>query len=1182
MRLLVRFPDGREERLSLDRERPLQLGSSRRADVVCTGEDVASSHVALMWKHERFELRVAKSASPISFNGTDTTRAELKAGDRFRLGKTEFSILPAADEKPTKRPVAKSSIPAQRDAPPAEDDDELGLAPLADEPRSKQIPAETRATAKPANTKPTTHPVDEELGLAALADEPRAKQIPAETRVTAKPANTKPATRPVDEELGLAPLADEPRAKQIPAETRVTAKPATPPGSPKRSREHESKSTSSGSRPIAKPSPPLEGKSNRSTAAPRSNESEVPRKPDPIATEDWSASGSDPLGDLLGPSAIADAPLGFPSPLDGAPDALAAANKPSAGVALKRRRWLAKSLVGLAILGLLGAGSWWISTLPSAEEILRLGEERDSAGRYSEAVESYTEFLKRQPDSPRADEIRFRRSLAGFRLRMAPLADEGAALTSGKEALAWSAEIEISPADRASLVETFSRLATSLADRLSGEAEGAGAGSDFAERVDQARLAIRFGRAADKRDGESAGKDWSSLEIRLSRLERQLALAAARDAEIDRADRGEWGSEALLRFPELANDPKLSAARSKASQTWGNGLKFERPNRPAKAGEEKSEAFKGFVFALRRKKPSTSDAPNSTPSRVTLTHARRAGVVYGLDASTGKLLWRRQVDSEDASSPPRLNLGTKGFAILVAPGRRELVCVDVVTGQPAWRQTFGAPLVGSTSLADRIVVTTDKGKVHWLDASGGVELATLDLNQRPAQGPVLDPRSDAVYQLTEEGQVVALSEKEDRCLGTSYLGHVPGAISAPPTIQGRALLVLSALGLRDGQVRFLPLAEDGTFAEPGSTLSLEGHASAAPVLSKDWLFVGVSGNRLAAFRWNAGDPQVVPIPFPMDQAASDVSTAMEPAPWITASEGRIWVAGVGLKEFTISASGDSLAPSRTFFPGEFLTAASIEGPLVVVHRQHASGGLLAAGVDMTSGQVVWETLIGAPGASLVFDSARGKGVLLHPGGGLFEVSLATPIESSIAMDEPTFPLSVPESTDICPVVFENGLIVFSLGAGHDRIVVVDPAQADSPARLTRLPGELASHPIRVGNALLVVLANGVVCAIDPRTGIPQGDPLRLKIGVGSSLRIPAPVIGADGVISLYDGHSNRYRIAQPSAPNGNLRLVDVVAVSPPDSSETESPRVTPSDESWKTPAGELRLSPDGSLTLVEP
>lgn len=232
------------------------------------------------------------------------------------------------------------------------------------------------------------------------------------------------------------------------------------------------------------------------------------------------------------------------------------------------------------------------------------------------------------------------------------------------------------------------------------------------------------------------------------------------------------------------------------------------------------------------------DGPISTPAvaggRVFLVSAR--GLLFALEAASGKALWQRDLTAEDGAEEPFYGFATSplvaGERVVVQAGgeKHPLVALDAKSGAVLWTAahskgaTYASPVLGTVAGVSQIVVLgndvlyavkPEDGSLLWSHPTGSKDEAT-----RP---PLVLPDDRVLFSLYEEARLVKISGKDGALTAAEVwrTAKLKGTLS--PTVFHRGHL----FGLNAGYLVCLdPASAEVRWRQkvyPGSLILVDGH-----------------------------------------------------------------------------------------------------------------------------------------------------------------------------------------------------------------------------------------------------------------------------------------------------------------------------------------------------------------------
>jgi outer membrane protein assembly factor BamB len=822
---------------------------------------------------------------------------------------------------------------------------------------------------------------------------------------------------------------------------------------------------------------------------------------------------------------------------------------------------------GVAILFILAALAIFRYFSPDAAEMLRKAEAAVDRGDYTEAISQYDKFLKTYPKTSESDEVRTLRVLAELRQTVQLSA------TSGD----WPAALEVAQREVPALSKTASTdLLQKIGLALARIAEGLS--KQAQAKPDESSLA-RLRQITNIIDGDiPANARPTEMLDGISRALRQCTQTVEGRKEIeqtvDKVGKAVAAGDLptayaaygdLVRsFPALVDNPDLtsamkqvSAAQQKAVKTGEQSLAVARDERPTDLIAAMPLAVQPVQGAL---------AAEKGKMRFVVTQ----GTVYGLDTSTGKLLWRRFVADEPplaggkpdtarqlaVSALPVVDAAGSDVAIC-DPVRQEVMRVKGRTGGLVWRLAVGQPITaGPVKAGKSLLLLTQDSRLLIVDAATGKADHYLELPQSVRLKPVVDDAHGLIYLVAQQSNIYVLAydpEAGGTCRQVLHLGHDAGTIAATPSVVGDYLFVPVNDGPDEATIRVLSIAATREPLTSVQRISVKGYIDASPAaMGGGAIAVTAQGGIVAMQRTESVDK-----PF-------RVTARVEPAldarsVHYTISDGRtFWVTGPQLTRYAVQSADGQIATQASIDLGtDFLDPPSIEGGTIfTVTRRIGLPGAMVTALDSEKTEPVWQTWLAAPlAAAPTIGSASGKLTAVTASGGMFRLAPAD-LRPTARPAEPV--LSVPSARLSKPL---NSLVslpeeryAISSGAETTSIAVYDPQEQDRYFRWLATPHELSAAPASFAGGVLAPCLNGQIFLLDPlarRDMLAKSYTISLPGVTVWNWRTPQPVddtqaILCDGdhrviAVRLTDGASPMLTEAK-AAPLSKAPLVSPVAV----------------------------------------
>ena len=360
----------------------------------------------------------------------------------------------------------------------------------------------------------------------------------------------------------------------------------------------------------------------------------------------------------------------------------------------------------LLTLLLLLIGLVFALTRQTGDEALRLANEDYRNGSYSQAISKYNQYLQKFSSHSGVSLARVNCGLAQLR-QATPKGtrDWSAALQVANEVLneiATEREFKRAEGDLSAILLT-------IAQGLAAQAQQ----NPAPALVEQAKQALALMRKYVP-PSLLRGREISEIEASLALTEREIArgdrLAEAIAAMKQQVTQGDMQRayairKALLKdYPLLADNGQLRQALIEVSEAQQKAVQIVQKRQAAETAEPASPLLAEVALA-RRWVPGEASLPLIQQPRTSrdwhpdaagqVVFALAGGAAYGLDAASGKVLWRRFVgfDGNGArpSFPPTPISPEPGSdVLLIDAARNELLRLEAATGRGGAGPTLGA------------------------------------------------------------------------------------------------------------------------------------------------------------------------------------------------------------------------------------------------------------------------------------------------------------------------------------------------------------------------------------------------------------------------------------------------------------------------------------------------------------
>jgi len=964
--------------------------------------------------------------------------------------------------------------------------------------------------------------------------------VPSDREEDARQTREVPVAAEDDDDLEMFPLdaeddASGPANKPAPrSKTPATASSARWAGTPKaavpKTKASDKTAPPKGGRPAPTPRSPAARPAAATGGARRGRESKSAPPAEPRGGPNGAngMDGGDGMGDLFGAAGLDH------SPMASSQDALSPSERRSSKKVRKKEEDYGSPLLmilggSVLVVSLAVAGLWWVLGRGSADKAFTMAEDLYNSGSYPTAVSKFEEYLKTYPNDSHASEAKVHKAMAEMRMAVEGGArDAGKPLAEAKVILEEIAQEEKFLDARKELAALLPAIAERLARQAGEKLDGT--------LVEQARETIKLVEQyvpKDIRPLQKMSEIAASLANTEHRMGREVALKKA-VVDIDKAISDGTPHEAyrirkelLKDYQDLIQDETLQAAVLKVSQAERAGVTFVTEEHSAEPADPKSPI---------EAEVATFDTQGGRASGVAgeVLFVLAGGAAYGIDAESGKALWRRFVGFDTNFVPQGVSVEPASDAILVDAARNEVLRVAATNGELRWRRGIGEQFDAHPVLTgNRLSVATRSGKLIHIDLTSGSSSGHVQLPQGLRVGPAFDARDLTCYQIGETANLFVLTTAGDQCKEVFYLGHEPEAIRVSPVVVGPYVFVVENRGVTDSVLRVLQTDDAGTSVHQVQQIALAGHVY-SPLLMSDRRLVATT-DRGAIYSFEIASPDPGP---PLTEVANKPAETI--APFIRyplLKDARLYVAGLAFTRYDIQAAQGKLEARWNWDETDtFLAPPRVIGDVVFhVRRKGEAPNVLVAAVNTSDGVKIWETTLTAPVAGVTTPDAAGNFTVLNAAGSLFDVTAdQLSGRGGLKAVDSTGDLKGSFSAGARAFTLDGGRLALVGGSGEARARIAEKSPADR-LRWLALPDPLGSTPISFAGGLLIPGRMGQVFVIDPEDGHNLIDPFQPQLEAGVEYVWSAPVKLGENEALLADGRDKLYRLGV--SPQATLHLV---------------------------------------------
>jgi outer membrane protein assembly factor BamB len=742
---------------------------------------------------------------------------------------------------------------------------------------------------------------------------------------------------------------------------------------------------------------------------------------------------------------------------------------------------------GAVLLAIVGFGIFWYLSPPGVDALLQTADLAYETGRYGEALDNYTSYLERFPEHPRAGGVRVRCGLARIRVAIQEARESHDWTPAFRTAQEAVGKINAEPAK----VEGHRELGLVLAMVAEGLAIQARDKPD-AEVIGRARATVSLEQMnvpSEFRPGERLAEVEAMLAVserqtgHNQKLEQTLAAIQSALAEKKAVEAYNARNTAVKEYPELADSGPLEEALTAASRLEQAAVKVAERRRPAETTERHTNILATLALAQR-----TLNREARAQGRMIFAAAE--GAVFGLDAATGKVLWRRFIAAEGerpSQGFPPLPLGPDpgSDVILTDRTRNEVLRVEGTTGRLLWRQALEARLTAEPVRAgNRLLVPTEGGRLAVIDLLTGDSPREIQLPQSITVPPTVDAERSLIFQAADQSNLYVLALGDGACRQVFHLGYGVGGVAASPVVAGDLLLVAVNEGPKESTLRVLAITPPGKAQEAGllkpvQKVRLRGCVKTSPVVRAPQVLVATAQGGFQVFEIDTAAKT------PLESVARSELAGDESGPRFPLMQGNtFWIADEQLAKYDVQAIRGRVVPRLITDQGStFLQPLLLsEKTIFQVRRKKGMPGVLVAAVDTDKHDVLWQTQLAVPLlAEPLVDPAAGQLTAVTVLGGMYEIGAAA-IQGQTIADQPS--LAVEASKFLEPMralaSMPGGAFAMTPGGGSNQVVVFDPSEQPKSFRWLLVPEPLACSPLYFADGLLAPCKTGRVYLIDPR------------------------------------------------------------------------------------------------------
>ena len=789
----------------------------------------------------------------------------------------------------------------------------------------------------------------------------------------------------------------------------------------------------------------------------------------------------------------------------------------------------------LVFLGFFGLWMW----RGDESKLFKSCDDAYAAKDYDQALSQYRSFLARFPDTDNSSLARVRMVICEIRLKSERSGDPVAASQLSRELLPTVSEEKAIDTARPDLGSTLMMIAEKYNQRAE-RARTLDEKKSFLGGLGEHFLLLEnpayFGSQERKQNEARLNRikeerDRIQREIqRTDDLNETIVKMKAAIEQKDVIQTYTLRKELVRKYVQLETDPELLALVSQATSLQQGlvGIAKELPQVVRDAQPMAGNA-KAITIANQRVVGSGTGVKGVIAVWV-------KSAVYGLDASTGKVLWRRYMGRQSSIEPLRVTTSLESDILLIYPEQGWIQRLSATDGSQKWQIAFGGPIRTPIVDRDEIFLTTAAGGVFSIDSESGDMRWGRQVPQAIDVGPGIAPGKGMLFVLGDHSNLYLLDRKDGSCSEVFYLGHQTGSIKVSPVLCMGHVLVFDNAGPGFSFMRILRPDETGKNLKiVQESIRMGGHVVVKPLPEGRRLAVATDLREITIFDVEPSKDrdQVGRIAFRVANESSPKDI------WPLVDKNELWVASENITRFEILVPKQQLDGKWIKEDQDRFTGAPIRLDKWVVHTRVLRGtmGVRVAAVDGVSGESVWETDLGVP-LSLV-ESRDGKPpfYVVSSQAALFALDR----EAMSGQSTPTVMENAGRSERMLnfqsPVTLADGRTVLFNSSSGNQITISDATSSTPAGKLRRLTMALGKAvpnalPAAVGNNLAVPLNNGQLMLIDPGSGQMKAQPFQPTLQPGGVHEWIGPATLSDqSTVVIGDSTQRLYRIST----NGPLR-----------------------------------------------
>lgn len=794
---------------------------------------------------------------------------------------------------------------------------------------------------------------------------------------------------------------------------------------------------------------------------------------------------------------------------------------------------------GLLIsLVVIGCGLLFYLLRGSGDEIFQLAEENYRAQSYKQAIDKYERFLESYPKHPQV-------SSARVRIRLAQIRDIVEKPDSSVEALETARNVLPLVESEPAFPEAREELAGLLPQILESFVSNAASSEDS----DDAQNNLELARKSLELVNNSAYIPTSlrrPYQARINEMQEQMGAVSRRlkqDEEL---------TLAIRRIKELTVQQltfDAYAVRAKLVSKYPR-LDSNEALHQAVVGIATKEREQVVIKEV-QKQALSEDISFQTEFKVAVAHRQQGqapnvggevvfilvdGAVYGLDATDGRLLWRRFVGYQTRFGPMPITSQAGADAVVVDGVHNELLRLEALTGDVVWRLAIDEPFTKPVLAEGRILVSTESGALWQVDAATGHSQRQVQFPQGLTTGPC---RAQQYLYLPGDHSTLYVCSADDMvCVESFYMGHADASVHVAPVEVGGVLLVFENAGTDFSLLHVIRVDTNGLgLSQPMEPVRMRGQVSIEPVVFGRRILVTTERGDITVLEVDLANSNA-----PVRQIASNLGTSSQPQPSFPLISGdRVWIADSRLTKYEFQAARGELVKHWINNEGDtFVASLQIKNDVLFHARRRVGlGGVSVTAVgtkdgDENDGKTYWRTDIAVPAAGEV--AVVGKNIRSISANGQLNLiggtelrrrqveSTGSPMSES--MGTLAEQISLPSGDLlVAPQPVGKGWMLFGDGGVHSNQQIISLKTPVGKSIIPALP---------FGSGVLAANPAGTVELLRTDSGQRLVHPFQPSVKVGKQISWLRPVLYNHDEFIITDRSGRMFRIGIDALPQPHL------------------------------------------------